>query len=240
MATVPVIVVLYDRVFLFDSGRDAWRCRKGLYAGLALGWLALAALLLSSLPATIGFGSRVSSWTYLLNQCPMILRYLGLAVWPSGLVFDYGLPHPMVLTDVLPQATLVAALAALTVVALFVRPMIGFLGAWFFITLAPTSSVMPIITEIGAERRMYLPLAALVVLIVIAADRLCAWAGRCRVAVAVTAAVVIVVALALATARRNHEYAFATSLLQTSVDRRPHGRARSRNADLSPRRADGA
>jgi len=225
MATVPVIVVLYDRIFLFDSGREAWRCRKGLYAGLALGWLALAALLLSSLPPTIGFGSRVSGWTYLLNQCPMILRYLGLAVWPSGLVFDYGLPHPMVLTDVLPQATLVAALAALTVVALFVRPMIGFLGAWFFITLAPTSSVMPIITEVGAERRMYLPLAALVVLTVIAADRLCAVAGRRRVAVAVTAAVVIVVALALATARRNHEYAFATSLLQTSVDRRPHGRA---------------
>ena len=44
MVTAPVMVVLYDRVFVFDSMRDAWRSRKTLYAGLALAWLALAAL----------------------------------------------------------------------------------------------------------------------------------------------------------------------------------------------------
>ena len=36
------------------------------------------------------------------------------------------------------------------------RPHVGFLGAWCFITLAPTSSIVPIATEVGAERRMYL------------------------------------------------------------------------------------
>ena len=40
--------------------------------------------------------------------------------------------------------------------------MAGFLGAWFWITLAPTSTIVPIATEVAAERRMYLPLAALV------------------------------------------------------------------------------
>ena len=40
---------------------------------------------------------------------------------------------------------------------------VGFLGGWFFATLAPSSSVLPLATEIAAERRMYLPLAALVV-----------------------------------------------------------------------------
>ena len=42
------------------------------------------------------------------------------------------------------------------------RPPLGFPGAWFFLTLAPTSSILPIATEVGAERRMYLPLIALV------------------------------------------------------------------------------
>jgi hypothetical protein len=39
-------------------------------------------------------------------------------------------------------------------------------------TLAPTSSIVPIATEVGAERRMYLPLISVVVLVVIGAVRL--------------------------------------------------------------------
>ncbi len=40
----------------------------------------------------------------------------------------------------------------------------GFLGAWFFMILAPSSSVLPITTEMAAERRIYLPLVAVVAL----------------------------------------------------------------------------
>ena len=65
---------------------------------------------------------------------------------------------------------LVVALACSRCVALRARPRLGFLGAWFFVTLAPTSSVVPIATEVGAERRMYLPLMALAVL---------AWSSAC-------------------------------------------------------------
>jgi Flp pilus assembly protein TadD len=61
----------------------------------------------------------------------------------------------------------VVALLALTALALWRRPMVGFLGAWIFITLAPTSSIVPIATEVGAERRMYLALAAIVALVVV-------------------------------------------------------------------------
>ncbi len=226
MVTAPAIVALYDRVFLFDSIGDAWRRRKGLYSGLALGWLALAALLSSSLPPTIGFGARVSGWTYLLNQFPMIVRYLHLAAWPHALVIDYGLPRPLVLADVLPEATVILTLMLLTGIALVVRPMIGFLGAWFFLTLAPASSVVPILTEVGAERRMYLPLAAVIVAVVIAASRLLApIGGRRMVPCAVASLSLVVVALTFATIARNHAYASAITLLQTTVDRWPHGRA---------------
>jgi len=228
MVTAPVVVVLYDRIFLFDSMRDAWRRRKGLYAGLTLGWLEFAALL-TSRANTVGFGSGVSAWTYLLNQAQMIVQYLKLTFWPRELVLDYGPARGLVLMDVLPHGILMVALLTLTGIALVLKPTAGFLGAWFFITLAPSSSFVPIVTEVGAERRMYLPLAAVVVLAVIGAYLGLQRAGVTRRSLqmrgAVAALALVVVALAYTTALRNREYASSVTLLQTSVDRWPHGRA---------------
>ncbi len=225
MATVPLIVVLYDRIFVFDSMRAAWNRRRMLYAGLALGWLELAALI-TSRAHTVGFSAGVPAWTYLLNQAQMVTQYLKLTLWPHALVLDYGLPRALVLMDVLPQVALVVGLFALTAIALMVRPTVGFLGAWFFITLAPASSFVPIVTEVGAERRMYLPLASVVVLAVIAAHHYIVHAPtRARVLSAVAAVSLVVVSLGYATTRRNHDYASGVSLLQTTVDRWPHGRA---------------
>jgi protein O-mannosyl-transferase len=82
-------------------------------------------------------------------------------------VSNYGWPAPLTLADVLPQAAIVCALLAATLAATFRWPAVGFAGCWFFLTLAPTSSVVPIATEVGAERRMYLPLVALIALAVV-------------------------------------------------------------------------
>src|SRR5205814_7979214 len=87
------------------------------------------------------------------------------------LVLAYGEPQALALSDVAPYALLIVALIAATAVALAKWPRLGFLGAWFFVTLAPTSSIVPIATEVGAERRMYLPLAALVALAGVAGAR---------------------------------------------------------------------
>jgi hypothetical protein len=144
-----------------------------LYSALAGTWVILAVLLQAGARIhSAGFSAGVSPWTYLLNQTVMLVRYLRLAVWPNGLVVNYGWPRPLALVDVLPAALLIVALIALTGLALRRRPMLGFLGAWFFLTLAPTSSILPIATEVGAERRMYLPLIALVALALIGLARL--------------------------------------------------------------------
>jgi hypothetical protein len=94
---------------------------------------------------------------------------LYLAVWPRSLVLNYGWPRVVTIKDVWPGALATAASAACATIALMRWPKVGFFGAWFFITLAPASSVVPIATEVGAERRMYLPLAGLVVLAVVGA-----------------------------------------------------------------------
>jgi len=239
MAVAPIVVFLYDRTFVFGSFRDALRQRWRYYAGLCATWLVLIALLWSSPRGdSAGFaGASVSPWEYLLNQSEMIVRYLRLAVWPRSLVLDYGEPLPLTLSEVAPYAAAVTALLAATLIALVRRPAVGFLGAWLFLTLAPTSSIIPISTEVGAERRMYLPLMAIVVFVVVAIDAV----GRAFMAgrsvtrsaprqgapyTAVGLVVLTVGVLAAATIQRNAEYLSGLALWQSVLDRwTPHARA---------------
>lgn len=239
MAIAPIVVWLYDRTFVSGSFREALRQRWRYYAGLCATWLILVALLWSSPRGdSAGFaGASVSPWEYLLNQSVMIVRYLRLAIVPRGLVLDYGEPLPLTLSRVAPYAAAVTALLAATIIALVRRPAVGFLGAWFFLTLAPTSSIIPISTEVGAERRMYLPLIAIVVFVVIAIDAV----GRAFTArraatrsaprkgapyTAVGLVILIVGVFAAATIQRNAEYLSGLTLWQSVLDRwTPHARA---------------
>lgn len=224
MATVPLMVVLYDRTFAYASFHEAFRHRGRFYAGLAATWLILAGLLATRPRSTVGFNAGVDAATYLLNQVTVIVDYLRLTFLPRELVIDYGIPRALTITDVIGPGLIVVGLAAATLVALARWPRVGFLGAWFFVTLAPTSSFVPIATEVGAERRMYLPLAAIVVLGVCAAIMALA-ARRVPRRIAVGACAVVCVLLASATVLRNYEYRSRLSLAQATVERRPHGRA---------------
>ena len=72
----------------------------------------------------------------------------------------------------IPGCLLVLAAALATIIAWRRRRWrwAGFLGVWFFFLLAPSSSVVPIRTEIAAERRVYLASAALIVLVVVVVE----------------------------------------------------------------------
>jgi protein O-mannosyl-transferase len=238
MVMAPIVVLLYDRTFTFGSFREALRRRSGYYAALCATWLVLVVLLWSSPRGdSAGFtGASVSPWTYLLDQSVMIVRYLRLAFWPRRLVLDYGEPTHVTFSEVAPYVLAVATLVAGTVVALVRNLPAGFLGAWFFLTLAPTSSIMPISTEVGAERRMYLPLMAVVALILAPVARAFmarAWrsANHKGSRHMFTGAVLIILApivllLCVATYERNAEYRSGLTLWQSVLDRwPPHARA---------------
>jgi tetratricopeptide (TPR) repeat protein len=173
MVTAPLIVLLYDRTLLSSRVAGgfgvAWRQRRGYYIALAGTWLLLAWLVLRSSGArgaSAGFGLGISSWTYLLQQCEAIVRYLKLSVWPHPLVLDYGTGVVHSVADVWWQGIVVLALLGATIWALIRKPVAGLLGAWFFLILAPSSSVIPLVTQTMAEHRMYLPLAAVIALFV--------------------------------------------------------------------------
>jgi tetratricopeptide (TPR) repeat protein len=233
MVGAPIAVALYDRLLVYSSVRDAWPTRKALYLGLASTWAGLAGLMWVWPRSTVGFAAG-DWWMYLLNQAQLIPHYLRLALWPDALVLDYGLLRAIPLRDAIGGGMLIAAILAITLVALVRWPGPGFLGAVFFLTLAPTSSVVPIVSEVGAERRMYLPLAALAVLLVLTGRTVLRWAESFRPPghgrLVTTTAFIITAAwlgsLAMRTAYRNAEYADAVSLWRGSVEQRPHGRAR--------------
>ncbi len=218
MVTAPLAVLLYDRVFLFDNLRTMVRSRARLYTGLAACWLILTALVATA-PRNLSAGFTAHDadpWTYLLNQAVMITRYIGLALWPRDLVLYYGWPLPLTLGDVLPQALLVVFLLALTAFALYRARRIGALGAWFFLALAPTSSILPIATEVGAERRMYLPLIALVALAVMAWRRYVP-----SPALRPAALGILVLLFAIGTYNRTIEYRSSLVLAETTYARWP-------------------
>jgi protein O-mannosyl-transferase len=234
MVTAPLMVVAYDRIFVFDSLRHAFRKRWPLYLWLAGTWLVLAGVMLTG-PRNLSAGFTApdaAPWTYLLNQAVMIVRYLRLAVWPGPLAIYYGWPLPLGFADVWLHAIVVLSLCAATLLALRRWPRIGFLGLWFFVTLAPTSSIVPIPTEVGAERRMYLPLVAVVVLAVL--GTLWLWQflvrrlGTARLPlahnpqrIATYALIVVCLALGARTLLRNREYQSSLRLAETTLQRWP-------------------
>ncbi len=224
MVTAPLVALLYDRTFLAGSFATALRVRGGLYAGLAATWCVLLLRFdsgaLEGSAAWAGFGlPGLSALEYARSQPGVLLHYLRLAAWPHPLVFDYGWPVAQTVAAIVFPTAVLVTLGLATLWALSRKPALGFLGACFFLVLAPTSSVMPIV-DLAFEHRMYLPLAALVVAVVVLIDALLARASA-PTWVGVALLVVIAVPLSAATALRNRDYRSALALWQTVVDDAP-------------------
>lgn len=222
MVTAPLAVLLYDRTFVAGTFSAALRLRRGYYSALAATWLLLAFLVLQNSGArgvSAGFGLGVTPWSYLLKQCEALVLYLRLSLWPHPLVLDYGTAVPASVAEVWWQGPVVLALLAATLWALVRRPLLGFAGAWFFLILAPSSSFVPLVTQTMAEHRMYLPLAAVVALAVVALN--CGLGAR-----ALAGCAVLVPAFAVVTVGRNHTYRDAIAIWSdTVVHAPPHSRA---------------
>lgn len=248
MVTAPLLVLLYDRTFLAGSWRAAWRRRRRLHLGLFATWSLPALLLLGQeheSAATAGFAIRdLSLAEFASSQPGVILHYLRLVVLPYGLVLDYGWPPARGFGVTAPALLLAAGIGGL-LWAFRARPRLRFLVLAFLLTLAPSSSVVPI-RDLAFEHRMYLPLAPLAALLVVGGwtalrrARLGTAATR-RIAAAALAAVVAV--LGALTIARNHDYRSPRAMWTDVTAKRPaNARAWSNlaEADLAAGAVDAA
>ncbi len=148
MVTAPILILLYDAIFLAGSFRRALAARWRLYLAMAASWGVLAWTLAATRFHAESTGLSVAGFTplsYLCTEPGVILGYLKLAVWPNSLCFAYGLPPASWPQEIILPGMTIVAILALVIWALIKRPALGFLGAAFFLILAPTSSFVPIL-----------------------------------------------------------------------------------------------
>lgn len=163
-AALPVFLLGIEYFFNKKRLGDFVVLRKPLAWMLALvgaagGRLAYAAHVTAG--AGVGFDlAAVSPAEYVLTQPRVIWEYLRLVLWPVGLNFDRDFP---VSTD-FDIVTIAAwgALALIATVALYhARNAPALYWAFgFLILIVPTSSVIPL-SDVFAERRVYLPMLSL-------------------------------------------------------------------------------
>jgi hypothetical protein len=215
MISAPLMVLLYERTFISGSLVNALRRSWPLYIGLASTWILVLGLALNSPHGqTAGFGIGVSAVAWWLTQTRILLIYLKLSVWPSPLLIDYKLPYFTTLSESWMYVAPILLLGLATLILLLRNKPLGFLGTFVIAILAPTTLV-PIVTEMAAERRMYLPLAAIVVMLVIGGLQLVEFvaslAARNRqapvgrgltIVVTFASALVLAIVFALTSARR--------------------------------------
>ncbi len=234
MIVAPVLVWLWDWTFAAQPAGEASAGprppRWPLYAGLAATWSIVAAsVALERWPHSIGLDrDGWTPWRYLLTQTGVITHYLRLVILPWPLALDYdGWPAAHGLGDVWAPALALAALFAVTVYGVLKRRPWSVATAAVFLLLAPSSSVLPLPTEIAAERRMYVPLAAIVALAVVAAfvviRRLFVAVPRRRLALVVAVLVAGVVAgpLVFVTRARNRDFWSDSGIWGDTVAKRP-------------------
>lgn len=166
VVTIPLAFLGY-RFWPYEQRTRGW-----LYVGIFATYAIFLFLFLQNPRGeSVGFHHERMLWfEYLITQCWCLWRYMWLSLLPihSMLCVDYGRRVVYDFAYTAPGALMVAAILAATIWGFFKKPWVAFLGCWYFFILAPTSSFFPIVTEVGAERRMYLPLIVIMAAVCIA------------------------------------------------------------------------
>jgi len=218
MVVAPLLAMLYIWCFLPNQpGRH--RATLLLVVGLFLTWIILPIELIDAdWDSKSGYGLKyMTRIDYLQTQVSVIFHYFRLCLWPSGLVIDYtNWPVEHSFLSALPGGLLIVLALLASAYGCLRKHWAGFLGAWFFLNLGPTSSFLPNFTEIAAERRMYLPSAAVIVCVTIAIWRI---VSREKFFLPIVAT--LAVTLGLLTILRNQVYQSSISIWTDAATKRP-------------------
>jgi Flp pilus assembly protein TadD len=225
VAVAPLVVALHDRCFLSPGWEAMLRQRRWFYGLLLAGLILSAGMIVRLLEHATSAGFNVESLTptmYLFTQPAVIVQYLRLVFWPDALVLDYLWPAALHAHEHVPHTMLLAALGVLSAWGVVRNQPAGFLGAWFFIALAPTSSFVPIL-DLYFEHRMYVPLAPVLALVVLAVD---AWLRRLpsptgRLALGGALAALVLAGMAARTIQRNFDYRNELTTWASVLEHRP-------------------
>ncbi|HCD34771.1 MAG TPA: hypothetical protein DER01_20345 [Phycisphaerales bacterium] len=222
MVGLPVMVLLINWVLFNRSIKRHWK----LHLGLALTWLILLWLNISGpRDASAGMTVGISSWQYLLTQSTVIPLYLRQVFTADHLSIVHDWPMCQTVGQSLPWSLLPLTILALTVWGVVKKHPLSLAGVAFFLILGPTSSIIPIATETVAERRMYLPSAMVIGVVVLLLGSWCV-SKRPREIVAIGVGILLTVLCIIGTQQRLEVYQQPRTLWEAAISLYPNdGRA---------------
>ena len=216
---LPAIFLTVDLVLRRQSLSEALKSGARLYGPIAaIGTAAVIGVVaLLARSSTAGFNVPGMQWyEYLFTQFRVWILYLKLVVLPLGQNADYDIPLSHYLGEHGSAIALIVLIAAGYLAwRMRSRFPLAFAGAVIFaILLVPTSSVVPI-QDLAAERRLYLPLIGILVVLMEGFSRI-KWATS---AVAGTAAYLLI--FSALTYERSKVWASDVALWSDTVVRSP-------------------
>jgi tetratricopeptide (TPR) repeat protein len=232
--TLPVMIALYEIFFFKNSIKSLITNKMFLFlmvsAGIIVGFK-LKGLVQRDFVNDPGI--PFTRWQYLLTQFSVLVTYLRLFFWPAGQNIDWDYPIAGTFFEVKTISSFLFLLMLIGLAVIAYRKFRLFsLGIFaFFITLMPSSSIIPIL-DVIYEHRMYLAVAFLAMgclqPIVYGVERL----GKISpqvVHIAILSLIMAVLPLLTGlTYARNEVWASSLSLWEDSVKKSPN-KARPHN-----------
>ena len=183
--TLPAVIFLYDYLILSEGNIRTALSRWKAYILLLLPWgvLLRTVNLFSAESSSMGFnistpsssGAALTAWTYLLTSFNVLWTYVRLLFVPINQNIDYDYPIAQTLLEF---PTLLSFMGHLAVAGgafwLFWKKrwvLVPFGVAWFYITLSPVQSFVPL-TDVIFEHRLYLPSIGFFLVLVVAYEKL--------------------------------------------------------------------
>jgi hypothetical protein len=162
--TLPAMILLYDFLFLSGSKMQPLLSRWKAHILVMLSWSWLIYNMSTTKMSGAGFSvvgtNNITPWNYLFTSFNVLWTYIRLLFLPINQNLDYEYPMAMTLFEFPTILSFIGHIlvagAALWLYAKKRWTLIPFGVAWFYITLSPTQSFVPILDKIF-EHRVYLP-----------------------------------------------------------------------------------
>ncbi len=213
--TLPFAIILYEVLFYREEEKTRW----GFIVAIVVAVAAIPLFLISKGIVASAVEGAIPRAEYMLTQPSVWLTYLGLFVLPVGQNLDYDFAISRSFFE-LPTLLSVAALVLIAFIGfkLFrTRRVLSFGIFWFFLTLLPESSILPL-PDVIYEHRLYLPMVGLSVF---SAFLIYELTKRWKPTAVLTLLVAIVGSLGLATYERNKVWLDEITLWSDVVKKSP-------------------
>ncbi|MDD5109474.1 MAG: tetratricopeptide repeat protein [Candidatus Omnitrophica bacterium] len=169
--TLPFMICFYEFSFLKKAKkRINWKRLVPFFLTLFIIPLTMfltRSVDITQMHRTVEPSPGISPWYYLLTQFRVLVTYIRLVFMPlnQNLDYDYPIIKTLLNLPVLASILFLAIILVFAIRAFRNYRLISFGIFWFFLTLLPESSIIPI-KDVIFEHRLYLPMVGFSILLV--------------------------------------------------------------------------